>query len=283
MEEKDTNKKPRFKKNFKNKKKVAKKNNQQILEQPISELNLIPEIAEILNQLNIRTIAQLVEKNEKQLMKNRALNRKYMGAIKKALNDKALRLDSGKNADKADTKAQAPDARTKQEKNSNKKNNQKNQNVKLKEVDLKIQHEQNRPAREGVVYSDDIYIAFEKNNKFGFKDKKSQIVIEPKFDSVSSYKEDLCCVEFDGLYGFIDRQGEFVIEPKYDVATSFSEGYACVFRGEKCGYIDKYGNIVVEFKYDAGTYVIDGGCRVKSDGKWGELHIDNPRNIRWIV
>ena len=50
----------------------------------------------------------------------------------------------------------------------------------------------------------------------------------------------------------------------------------------ECGYIDKEGITVVPFAYDAGTAVENGECRVKKAGKWGELHIDDPDNVRWI-
>ena len=90
-------------------------------------------------------------------------------------------------------------------------------------------------------------------------------------------------MEKNDKFGFIDRQGEVVIPIEYDCAMSFSEGYACVFKGEHCGYIDKENNLVINYQFDAGTPVIEGSSRVKKLGKWGELFIDNPNEIRWII
>ncbi|NLZ65908.1 MAG: WG repeat-containing protein [Clostridiales bacterium] len=85
------------------------------------------------------------------------------------------------------------------------------------------------------------------------------------------------------MYGYINRAGEIVIAPEYDMALSFSEGCACVYKGERCGYINVKNEILVPLKYEAGTYVIDGNCRVKKEGRWGELLINNPEEIRWII
>ena len=89
--------------------------------------------------------------------------------------------------------------------------------------------------------------------------------------------------EKDNRFGFIDREGNEVIPIEYDCALSFSEGYACVYKNNKCGYINKNNEIVVDFRFDAGTHVIDGSCRVKKDRQMGELFIDNPEEIRWII
>ncbi|HED6687678.1 TPA: WG repeat-containing protein, partial [Campylobacter coli] len=43
-----------------------------------------------------------------------------------------------------------------------------------------------------------------------------KIVIEPKFDSIGSFREGLAKVGLNGKYGFIDKSGEFVIEPIFD-------------------------------------------------------------------
>ncbi|HAN0731264.1 TPA: WG repeat-containing protein, partial [Campylobacter coli] len=47
-------------------------------------------------------------------------------------------------------------------------------------------------------------------------DKNGKIVIEPKFDSIGSFREGLAKVGLNGKYGFIDKSGEFVIEPIFD-------------------------------------------------------------------
>ena len=63
-----------------------------------------------------------------------------------------------------------------------------------------------------------------------------------------------------------------------------------VFKKDKCGYINAKNEVVVPFQFDAGTPVIDGECRVKKEGKWGEMHLISSSDgsvqisdIRWIV
>lgn len=129
----------------------------------------------------------------------------------------------------------------------------------------------------------DIYVKVNKNDKWGFSDRSGKITVQPEYDEVYTYHEDLCCVEKDGRCGFINRSGEEVVPIEYELAFSFSEGYACVYKNGKCGYINAQNEIVVELKYDAGTSVVEGNCRVKKDGKWGELHLDDVKNVRWIV
>lgn len=112
-------------------------------------------------------------------------------------------------------------------------------------------------------------IKFNRNGKWGFKDWKNNVVIEPKWDEAFSFKDDAACVESGGLYGYIDRKGEVIIPCQFEVAMSFSEGYAVVSKDDKNGYIDKSGNLIIDYKYDIATPFCDGRALVKVDDKWG--------------
>lgn len=158
----------------------------------------------------------------------------------------------------------------------------------VSEKQTKAEREKLRPKKTKVEYYSDPYVKINKNGKWGFMTRDGKEVIDARFDDVSVFKEDLCCVEIDGKMGYIDRNGSFVIEPQYDLAMSFSEGLANVYRGETCGYIDKDNNVVVDFRYEAGTAFSDGSCRVKKDGKWGELYFTEKdgaktAEVRWII
>ena len=142
------------------------------------------------------------------------------------------------------------------------------------------------PLPEKVVIQEehDRYVKINKGGLWGFRDRQTKEMTVPAvYDEVFNFKEDLCCVQKDEKFGFINREGEEVIPIMYDCATSFSEGYACVFKGDLCGYINTSNETVIDFKFNAGTPVINGECRVKRDAKWGELHINNPTEIRWII
>lgn len=98
-----------------------------------------------------------------------------------------------------------------------------------------------------------------KNNKYGFINRRGEMVIQPRFDlqresrhpgsTISSgrFSEGLACVSLGGRYGYIDRSGEFVIPPQFSVAQDFSEGLAWAVSsdGRTKGWIDKRGQWVV--------------------------------------
>ena len=189
-----------------------------------------------------------------------------------------------KNQQRADRNPQARDDRNRQAKKGEKQQSKSRIWAPdgISEQATKAEREKRRPKRPQVQSVPDAYVKLNKNGKWGFTDRQGKETVPPIYDEVFAYKEDFCCFEKDGLFGFIDRQGEEVIPPVYECAASFSEGLACVFKNGNCGYINKQNEVVVDFKFDAGTAVIDGNCRVKREGKWGELWIERPLEIRWI-
>ena len=62
------------------------------------------------------------------------------------------------------------------------------------------------------------------------------------FQEINKFLDDLALVKDSlGKYGYIDRSGKIIIKPKYDNASSFKEGVANVKLGDKILYIDKNG------------------------------------------
>lgn len=180
---------------------------------------------------------------------------------------------------------QQPLQRTKDNK-VNPKDRNKNKNKRddgITEAKTKAAREKLRPQKQPVKIPSDLYLKINKNGKWGFMDRKGRVVVEPIYDEVFNYKDDICCVELNERYGYINRQGEEIAPTIYEVASSFSEGYASVCKGGAYGYINAENEVIVDFKFEAATSVIEGNSRVKKDGKWGELFIDNPEEIRWIV
>lgn len=118
----------------------------------------------------------------------------------------------------------------------------------------------------------------QRGSKWGFNNGMKTI-IQPTYDEVFMFKEDLACVELNNKYGYIDKDNKFFIPCTYDMAFSFSEDLAVVMVNEKCGYINKKNEIVIGCEFDAATPFEDGVARVKLDGKWGFLTKDG--KIRW--
>lgn len=120
---------------------------------------------------------------------------------------------------------------------------------------------------------------FCRNGKWGYKNQKGAVVIQPAFDEAFQFSDGFACVEKQDKLGFIDKEGNVVIDFIYDCANSFSDGLACVTKDDKTGYIDQEGKYVFEPIYEKGTPFKDGKAMIKQDGKWGVLSKDG--SIYW--
>lgn len=260
---------------------------QEILSKSIDTLNLSEEIVEKLKAAKIDTIFAVCKLDEQALLHVNRFNKKNLFVLERALKNINVYIKPSQSDSKINMPGTIDNIDNKAQKSNSYLNNKKqfgatNKAI-LTEAQEREQREKNRPKTQPIVVEKDIYLRVNKNDKWGFEDRFGKEVVPCIYDEIFSFKEELCCVMLDDKYGYIDRNGNTIIPLQYDLASSFSEGYACVFRGEKCGYIDKENNVIIKFMFDAGTSVEEGGCRVKKDGKWGELHILTPEEIRWIV
>lgn len=111
------------------------------------------------------------------------------------------------------------------------------------------------------------------NDKYGYKDGKGKVVIEPKFELAYFPEEGMAAVRLNGKYGYIDQNGKEVITPKYDNTWKFIGGYAAVKIDDRYGFIDKQGKEVIAPIYE-NAYNYHGACcykgvaHVKQNGKW---------------
>lgn len=277
----------------------------------VDTLKLREETANLLKNAGISTLRDLAVREEKDFYRIHTFNKKNLLDVKNALRMKKIAIKPTPEVKPASGNADPNDKKTEITRELGKRNPQKTQDngdrrngkenaAKDKSKDkyglnadfvmTTLPQKQPRPKFVPVKEEHDIYVKVNRGGKWGFKDRNGKQVVEPVYDEVFNYKENVCCVEKDERFGYINREGELIIPIIYDCATSFSEGYACVYKREKCGYIDMNNETVVEFTFDAGTPVIGGECRVKRDGKWGEMHINKNENggvsvseIRWIT
>ena len=83
----------------------------------------------------------------------------------------------------------------------------------------------------------------------------------------SSNGNDVC------TYGFIDRTGEWMIDPQFDEVLPFTEDLSAVRKGLSWGYINRVGEIVIPFQFTSRPSVFcDGSARIYRDG--GCVYID---------
>ena len=110
---------------------------------------------------------------------------------------------------------------------------------------------------------------FISNNKWGYKDKGEQVVIQPQYNSAANFSEGLARVALGDKYGYIDPMGTVVIQPRFGWAGNFSEGLARVMINSKLGYINKEGEFVNQLPFDGGLDFSEGLAAVMIDKKWG--------------
>ena len=119
------------------------------------------------------------------------------------------------------------------------------------------------------------YRMFHDKGRYGFIDKKGNIVIPAKYSDAGGFFEGLARVEVNGKYGFIDKNDNMVIPAKYDNTIGFSSGFAPVKVNGKWGLIDKSGNMVIPAKYNGTMSFFDGLARVEVNGKYGFVDIND--------
>jgi len=112
------------------------------------------------------------------------------------------------------------------------------------------------------------------NNKYGFRDSKRTVILQPQFDIANEFQENgLAKVGIGDIstiyYGFINRMGLAAIPLQYSGASGFSEGLANMNLGQKTGYIDSTGKVIIPFIYDNGWSFREGLAAVEQNGKWG--------------
>lgn len=90
-------------------------------------------------------------------------------------------------------------------------------------------------------------------NYYGVLNKNGEIIIDFKFEIVSSFSEDLAYFKQNDKYGFINRNEEIVIGPKYHSVWGFHNGLSAFTFGadELFGFIDKSGKIKINNNYQS--------------------------------
>src|SRR5262245_49738879 len=65
--------------------------------------------------------------------------------------------------------------------------------------------------------------------------------------------------------------GQVIVEPKYDAGSEFREGFAIVMTGRKRGYINEKGEVAIPLQYDDASQFFGGMARVAVGGKNGYI------------
>ena len=115
--------------------------------------------------------------------------------------------------------------------------------------------------------------------EFQYIDKEGKIVINPQFNTATSFREGLALVETSGdepKFGFITEDGKYAINAQYKEATVFSEGLAwAVAENSAPTAIDKKGEVKFTLQDAEKVRLFKNGLAAFSmvneegDEKWG--------------
>lgn len=280
-----------------------------VLELAVEELGLNQPTLELLKNNNINTLYDLARRTEREMFRIQTFSKKQLLEIKPKLNSKGLNFYPAEERP-ANNEAQSQQTNNtvavqqvnksgnetprinKPQRETSKpvfgrdnkfvkdNGNQPRDNRDNRDKNRDVPHKELRPpiAQKNVLLPVAEWRKVNKNGKWGFNNGLTT-VIEPVYDEVYLFKDDLACVEIDEKCGYINSSGEVVIPITYECAMSFSEGLASIVVNGKCGYINKQNEIIIPPQYDAATPFENGRAKVKQDGKWGT--IDPLGNILW--
>ena len=110
--------------------------------------------------------------------------------------------------------------------------------------------------------------------KWGYINKSGDYVVTPRFNNLfgNAFSEGLASGEVDGKWEYINKSGEYVASPQFDWVYPFYEGLAIVKVGDKRGYINTSMEYVINPQFDDASSFSEGLARVKVGRKWGYIN-----------
>lgn len=164
--------------------------------------------------------------------------------------------------------------------NNGSSDNSNNEGVKVTEVgNLSLELQQINDFSEGLASA-------KKDGKWGFIDKKGNVVIDFIYEYAGNFLEGLASVKKDGKAGYINAKGEVIVDFIYSSTYAFSNGYGVIKEGIYYGAVDKEGNVVIEpTKYynvsslTNDLFVVDGDKGYDIINKSGEIIVDGTARV----
>lgn len=100
------------------------------------------------------------------------------------------------------------------------------------------------------------YIVTNEENKKGIIDLEGKVVIEPKYDNITDYKNELLVYKDKSKYGII-KDDEIYIKPEYDDIIIINNEYFA-YKDNNKYYISNYNNTVMDNKEYSYIYSYNG-------------------------
>lgn len=134
----------------------------------------------------------------------------------------------------------------------------------LLDIDSKFCPECGEEQVDNLEYTDGNLEAFEKNRKWGLKDKNTRdIIIPPKYTKIGNFVEKRAIVVVNNKFAVIDENGNELTRFKYDYISDFKKGFAKIKRDNKWSFLDIDCNLISAFKYIEVENFHEGIARVR--------------------
>ena len=118
----------------------------------------------------------------------------------------------------------------------------------------------------GTIYENLEYnlIRHKVNGKWGFINRKGEVIIEYQYSSSKDFNEGLAPIKINSKWGFIDSSNNLVISPQYDDVDLFYNGLAAIKINGKWGFIDKNGILILPAIYACVDHFSEELCAVNT-------------------
>ena len=114
--------------------------------------------------------------------------------------------------------------------------------------------------------------AYYENGKWGFINTEGEVAIQPDFDEVEDFSDDLAIVKKDGKWGVVNKIGKYVHDCEYDSISAFDSGIAYAMKGAIPFYLYESGK-KVQLTRSSYRYMpfSNGMARIQNikTGRWG--------------
>ena len=136
----------------------------------------------------------------------------------------------------------------------------------------------------GAVSEGTIMYYDEQKGRHGILDVNGNILIEPIYDVITPLGQGLLGFVYEGKWGFLNKKGEIVIAPKFfnvnffqpnPLERPFNEGLANVaIEDAKWGYINPKGEVVIPYQFMFAGPFRGGKAKVMRQGENKWIYID---------
>jgi hypothetical protein len=121
---------------------------------------------------------------------------------------------------------------------------------------------------DSIIFSDDQYLAIQKNNQWGFINEDGVLRIANRYDTVRAFHNERAAIKIRNSWGFINRNEDLVVQPYYSEVSDFENKTAFVQINNKYGLIDVNGNFIIEPEFDE-IQKEKGFYLLRKASKWG--------------